>query len=237
MRFAFSHKAYPKIILLIIILILLPAATYSQSESSINIDQVPQKRIRRYLISNAFDKMRDFSLIHPSWKKGVKESDFRVIEKTFRLKDNPANVWNGYRHANSVRMWSGRSVKFGLLISKFSNTVTYRNNDFFPEVDTGQVYFLDLKMLKGLLNLPVAFEIINIDQEDQVIEFSYLENNKSQGKQSIRIIGGRNGGTSIIHKTYFRSSSAFRDDLYPFFHKRFIREFHRNMGRSIRKSA
>lgn len=236
-RISFYHKADLKIILLFILFILLPAVSNSQEVSSIDLKQVPQKKVRRYIISNAFDKMRDFSLIRPSWKKDVRESDYRIIEKSFKLKTNPANAWNSYSHANSFEMWSGRSVRFGLLISKFSNTVTYRSNDFFPEIDTGQVYFLDLKMLKGLLNLPVAFEIIKINQEDQVIEFSYLENNKSQGKQTIRIIDAGNGNTRIVHKTYFRSSSALRDDLYPYFHKRFIREFHRNMNRSIKKSA
>lgn len=225
-----------KVLLCFIVFGLLPALSFSQSESSIDLNQVHQKKVRKYVISNAIDKMRDFSLIHPSWKKDVRESDYRMIEKTFSLKASSANVWNGYRHANSVGMWSGHSVKFGLLISKFSNTVTYDSNNTFPEIDTGQVYFLDLRLLKGLLNLPVAFEIININPEDHTIEFSYLENNKSQGKQIIRIIDQGNGRTSIVHKTYFKSASAFRDDLYPFFHRRFIMEFHRNMNRSIKRT-
>lgn len=225
-----------KVLFCVIVFGLLPALSFSQAESSIDLNQVHQKKVRKYVIANAIDKMRDFSLIHPSWKKDVRESDYRMIEKTFRLKASPASVWNGYRHANSVEMWSGHSVKFGLLISKVSNKVTYDSNNTFPEIDTGQVYFLDLRLLKGLLNLPVAFEIINIDQKDRIIEFSYLENNKSKGKQTIRIVDGEDGFTSIVHKTYFRSASAFRDDLYPFFHKRFIMEFHRNMNRSIKRT-
>ncbi len=214
---------------------LLPAAMASQDVSSINLKEIPQKKVRKFIISGAFDKMRDFSLIHSSWKKDAIESDFRVIEKTFNLKVGHTIVWNTYRHANSIEMWDNRSVKLGLLISKSTNTVTYRNNDFFPEIDTGQVYFLRLRLLKGLLNLPVAFEIIKINQEEEIIEFSYLEKNKSKGKQTIHILDGGNGVTNIVHKTYFRSGSLLRDDLYPFFHKRFIKEFHRNMNRKIRK--
>lgn len=234
-RIAILKEANLKVITLSIILGLLSLAAVSQDKNSIDLDEVSQKRVRKFIIAGAFDKMRDFSLIRPSWKKDVVESDFRIHEKTFRIKYGNAYVWNNYRHANSVEMWNGRSVRFGLLISKKSNTVTYSRNDFSPEIDTGQVYFLGLKFLKGLMNMPVAFEITSINQEDQIIEFSYLENNKSHGKQTIHIIDGGNGQTSIIHRTYFRSNSAIRDDLYPFFHKKFIREFHRNMTRSIKK--
>jgi hypothetical protein len=177
--------------------------------------------------------MHDFSLIRSSWKKDAIESDFRIIEKTFKLKVSHAIVWNTYRYANSMEMWNSRSVKLGLLISKNTNTVTYNSNDFSPEIDTGQVYFLRLRLLKGLLNLPVAFEIIKINQEEEIIEFSYLEKNKSKGKQTLHIFDSGNGGTTIVHRTYFKSGSLLRDDLYPFFHKRFIKEFHRNMGRRM----
>lgn len=226
-----------KVITLSMVMVLLSAVSDSQADSYIDLTEIPQRRVRKFIIAGAFDKMRDFSLIRPSWKKDVNESDFRIIEKTFRLKADNSNVWNKYRRSNAVEMWNGRSVKFGLLISKRSNTVIYRSNNSYPEIDTGQVYFLDLKLLKGLFNLPVAFELISINQEKQIIEFSYLENNKSKGKQIIQIIDGGNGGTSIVHKTYFRSGSAFRDDLYPFFHGRFIREFHRNMLRGMLQGA
>lgn len=236
-RNALSGKAYLKMIVLFIAFGMLPEALVSQVVSSINLKEVPQKKVRKFIISGAFDKMRDFSLIRSSWKKDAIESDFRIIEKTYKLKAGHAIVWNTYRHVNSIDMWNSRLVKFGLLISKRTNTVTYRDNDFSPELDTGQVYFLDLRLMKGLLNLPVAFEITRIDQKDQIIEFTYLEKNKSKGKQTIHIIDGDNGGTSIVHRTYFSSGSAFRDDLYPFFHKRFIKEFHRNMNRKIRKGT
>ncbi len=223
--------------MLLFILGMLPVMTVAQDENSIDLKEITQKKVRKYLISGAFNKMRDFSLIRPSWKKDVIESDFRILEKKFKLKFSNENVWNSYRHANSVEMWESHSVSFGLLISKGSNTVTYKSNSFSPEIDTGQVYFLDLRLLKGLLNLPVAFEITTINQKDQIIEFSYLENNKSQGKQTIHITDGGSGRTSIVHKTWFKSTSKLRDDLYPIFHKRFINEFHRNMSRRIRKTA
>ena len=136
-------KAYQKMIILFLVIGLLPAVSVGQVAGSIDLKEIPQKKIRKYIISGAFNKMDDFSLIHSSWKKDASESDFRIMEKTFNLKIGNAIVWNTYRHSNSIKMWNGRSVKLGLLISKRTNTVTYKSNDFSPEIDTGQVYFLD----------------------------------------------------------------------------------------------
>jgi hypothetical protein len=133
-------------------------------------------------------------------------------------------------------MWNGHSVRFGLLISKCSNSVIYKNNPLFPDIDTGQVYFLDMRLLKGLLNVPAAFEITNIDQKQQMVEFSYIDNNTSLGKQTIQFFDNGKDCTRIVHRSYFKSESALRDDFYPCFHNKFIKEFHRNMKHII-KSA
>ena len=135
------------------------------------------------------------------------------------------------------KVWNGRSVRFSLLISKFTNAITYKKNISFPEVDTGQVYFLDIKLLKGLFNIPVAFEIINIDPLLQKVEFSYIDNNKAIGKQTIQFFDNGTGGTKIVHTSYFKSQSLIRDDIfYPIFHKKFIKEFHANMKRQIKNT-
>jgi hypothetical protein len=69
------------------------------------------------------------------------------------------------------------------------------------------------------------------------MEFSYIENNISQGKQTILFCDGGNGQTKIVHITYFRSKSWLRDDLfYPYFHYKFIEEFHGNMKQLIMKT-
>ena len=159
---------------------------YSQSTETINLEAIPQKKVRKYIISRSIDKMLDFSLIHASCKKNVVESSFKMIEKTFYLTYSLSNVWDLYRHTNAISIWDKKSVRLGLVISKCSNSVIYGNNTSFPEIDTGQVYFLNLRLIKGLFNVPVAFEIINIDPVQQVVEFSYIDNNKSLGKQTLQ---------------------------------------------------
>jgi len=236
-RRTFYGMMIVKVIMAILILVFTSLSCFSQRHTTIDLNEIHQKQVRKYIHSRAIDQMQDFSLIHASWKKQIKESDFHINERIFFLKSSLSDVWEFYRHANLVKSWNGHSVRFGLLIAKSSNSVFYANTSVCPEVDTGQVYFLNLGLLKGLIHIPVAFEIINIDPLTDKLEFSYLEDNKSRGKQSLQFFDNGDGRTRIIHTSYFKSNSRLRDDLlYPYFHKRFIREFHRNMGQLVKKT-
>lgn len=208
----------------------------SQSITRINLSEIPQRKVRNYIVSESIDKMDDFSSIHASWKKNIDKSHFNIIEKSFLLDYDLTDVWDFYRHANILDIWNGKSVRFGILISKCSNTVINSYNSSFHEIDTGDVYFLNLKLLKGILNVEVAFEIITIDLKQRIMEFSYIDNNKSLGKQSIQFFTSGPGRTKIVHLSYFKSNSSFRDKIfYPYFHKKFIREFHENMNDLIER--
>ncbi len=226
-------------ILIFFIISTLPSGyAYSQIPQTINLKDVPQRKVRKYIEARDINHMQDFSVIHASWKKGIDESTFQFHEKTFFLKDKLPHVWDCYNQANPNKSWKGPFVRFGLLISKKSNSVVYSKNSVFPEIDTGQVYFLDLKLMRGLFNLPMAFEIIKLDPILRIIEFSYIDGNKSKGKQTIQFSDNDDGRIRITHKSYFKSDSRFRDNmLYPYFHRKFIKEFHRNMKQMVRATT
>lgn len=210
----------------------------SRGTDTIKLKDISQRKVRNYLVSKDIARMVDFSLIHSSWKKEFNKSDFNIQEKEFYLNYDFSLVWESYRHVNSIKMWTGKSVRFGVLLSKPSNTVVYEGTLPSPEIDTGQVYFLNLRLMKGLVNVPVAFEIINIDQAQQIIEFSYIDSNKSKGKQTIRFFDNGDGRTRIVHTSYFKSGSHLRDNLfYPWFHTKFIKEFHGNMRQLMNNAA
>jgi hypothetical protein len=232
MIFKLRHPALlnPRVLIYLFLSGFISQSSLSQIPQTIKLEEIPQRKVRNYMVSSQIDQMNDFSAIHSSWKSNNSESDFNINEKTFYLNARLPAVWDCYRHVNFVRAWNGKSVRFGLLIVKSTNTVIYPKNSVLPEADTGQVYFLELKLMKGLFNIPVAFEITHIDEALQIIEFSYIDGNKSEGKQTIRFFDNGDGTTRIVHRSYFRSNSSFRDNiLYPFFHKKFIREFHENM--------
>ena len=235
LRVTLSRIVNLNLIILLLVCWFLPTSGNSQNLKSINLEEIPQRKVRRYIALREIDQMSDFALIHASWKKNIDVSDFKVNEKIFYLNYELSSVWNSYRNADPNHNWNRHSIRLGLLISKYTNAVVYTDNSTFPEVDTGQVYFLNLRLMKGLINVPVAFEIINIDQKQQLFEFSYIDNNKSQGKQTIQFFDNGDGTTKIIHRSYFKSKSWFREDLlYPYFHKKFIKEFHRNMKQLVK---
>jgi hypothetical protein len=234
LRIALSGLSNIKINILLFIFGLSSLIGVSQNLKIIDLKEIPQRRVRKYITSRSIDQMHDFSSIHASCKKDINVSDFNIVEKTFYLKYSLAKVWDWYSHGNLFKTWDGRSIRLGLLILKSSNSVIYVKNSFFPEIDTGQVYFLNLRLMKGIINIPVAFEIINIDRVNRILEISYIDNNKSQGKQTIQFFDNGDGRTMIIHRSYYKSGSRFRDELlYPEFHKKFIKEFHRNMKQCI----
>jgi hypothetical protein len=237
LRIALSGISNIKVNILLFVFGLSSLLCVSQNLKIIDLKEIPQRRVRKYITSRSIDKMHDFSSIHASCKKDINESDFKDVEKIFYLKYGLSKVWDCYSHGNPFKTWDGPSISLGLLISKSSKSVAYIKNSYFPEIDTGQVYFLNLSLMKGLVNIPMAFEIINIDRIKKILEISYIDNNKSQGKQTMQFFDNGDGRTMIIHRSYYRSGSRFRDDLlYPCFHKKFIKEFHRNMKQCIKNT-
>ncbi len=207
---------------------------FSQRAQTICLTEIPQKQVRNYIEKRDINYMQNFSAIHASWNKDSAKSTYRIHEKTIFFKNSLEDVWGCYRHSNPVKSWNTHFIRVGLVISKGTNTVTYINNCDHPEIDTGQVVFLDLKLLKGIFSVPLAFEITNIDPFQKILEFSYIEGNTTQGKQTVQFFDNGDGRTRIVHRSYFKSFSPFRDKfLYPHFHSKFIKEFHRNMKHEL----
>lgn len=203
------------------------------SLNDIDLDQIHQKKIRKYIEIQIEENKHSFSDIQPSCFIGKNMSAFSKNEMIFFLKGNFKDIWQGYITENPAYSWNARKVSFGVLLERFPNNILY-NHDPINGVNTGQVYFLNLKVLKGIYNLPVAFEIITVDTVAKLIEFSYLKGNKSSGIQQIKFLDLGNGQTEIVHTSYFKSDSDLRDKwIYPFFHKKIVNDFHRNMRKLL----
>ena len=146
------------------------------------------------------------------------------------------SLWEHYRSTKPDDAWDTGMTRLGIAwdpsVRRFF-TSGDRDLEAFLE---GQVYVLELRLL-GFYRLPVAFRIARLDQSSRVIEFVYLQVNKSNGLQRIVFNSGpdsRNGSTTIIeHSSWFRSESPGRDSfLYRPFHEAFIDAFHRSLARS-----
>ncbi len=208
--------------------------TAQSIDCSIDLTLIKEKSVKEFIVEQHIDRLDNFFKIKSSWKMNNDVNSYHKHIKTFKVKRSLSDVWECYNKADPVQTWNGRKIDFGLLISKYTDSLLYKSKGSFIELDTGQVYFLNLKLLMGIFNIPVAFEIINIDDENKIIEFSYIDGNISKGKQTLQFIQLEDGTTQIVHRSYFRSDSNLRDSIYPYYHKKIIKGFHRNMRRNIR---
>jgi hypothetical protein len=207
-----------------------PYCLAQNSWNDIDLCQIQQKKVREMVAALQNEKNTGLYELEPTCKPGQILEGYRELESSYRIKGDMLQVWECYTSTSPAKSWNGRTVSFGLLISKYRNTLLYRNEDLYTGVDTGQVIYVNLRIMRGLYNLAVGFEIISVDPVNRSITFSYLKGGKSRGRQTIYFKPADNGYTDILHHTSFKSNSYLRDHfIYPHFHKILINEFHRNM--------
>jgi hypothetical protein len=213
------------------ILILFELNSYSQTSiDCIDLSRIPQRKIRHLIQHERNTTIHYLTDFKPSCKDDQEYTDFTVMENSYLIKEKPEDVWRIYKNTNLSAAWTGKMISFGLLFSKWSDQIQYNNEPAYSKIDTGQVFFIDLKIFKGLYNLPVGVQVLKIDSLLHSFTFSYLEGGKSRGLQTIRLIDADNGFTRVIHTSAFKSNSPFRDKhLYPFFHTKILNEFHQNI--------
>ena len=199
----------------------------------VDINQVPYQSIFHYLDNLKSLNINTFTEIKPSCNNENEVEGFGQSIRQFKIKSDIENVWNSYKIANPSDTWQSRMICFGFMYSRNTNSLMYRNN-IYSGINEGQIIYVNLKLLKGFFNLATAFEIVDVDNENKIIEFSYIEGGKAKGIQILHFIPTPKGETIITHTSYFKSDSKFRDKwLYCHFHNKIINQFHRNVKRMI----
>lgn len=202
--------------------------------TDIETERIPQAKIREFIQNQQERNIITFSDIEPSVYPNASIEGYKVRENEYGLKQDVQQVWQHYLHSNPGDSWNGKKVSFGFLFAKKEKRLVYRNQ-FVSEIDTGMVVYINMKLMMGLKSLSTAFQFINIDTEDKIIEFSYLKGQDSEGKQRLQFFGTPNGRTRIVHTSFYKTKSVVKNKfLYPFFHTRLTNEFHRNMKRMIK---
>lgn len=224
-----------KLILFILLVTPFPAWT-QMSLNDLQIHRVPQKKVVEFVQHQMLThNFTAFQEIQPTLIDANQTSGFRTHRATYKVKSDLPDVWQGYQNANPSESWEGKRFSFGFAFNRNKEELVYRENKNTNGVEEGQMFYVNLKLMAGVYNLAVAFEIITVDPEQKVMEFSYLEGGQSKGMQRIELVENSKGETDIIHTSFFKSDSKFRDAvLYPFFHKRIINEFHRRMRKRFK---
>jgi hypothetical protein len=183
--------------------------------------------------NNGLHSLNDFANINHSLTHNPDVSSFHRHVKTFSFKHRIEEVWSAYKTIGPVKTCTGSMLSFGLQYSRKNHKITYHEDDH-GDIETGQIVFLRLRLLWGAVNIGVGHEITEVNEDDKFIHMCYLEGGASRGMQYIRLKETGDGHTQIIHETYYKSQSDFRDkQLYPALHGLIISEFHRNVRRKL----
>jgi len=205
----------------------------SNSQTSIDcidLSRIPQRKLRNFLKHERENNIRTLADFRPSCVNDQETSGFCIMQNTYLIKESLDIVWDAYRNTNLAQAWNGKMISFGLLFSKWSDQIQYWNDELFTGIDTGQVFLIDLKIFRGLYNLPVGVQVLKIDSLLRTVTLSYIEGGKSKGFQTIHLFNDENGYTKVVHTSAFKSCSKFRDKhLYPYFHTKVLNEFHWNI--------
>ena len=129
--------------------------------SEINFNKIPQKKVCEYLIEQQNHQIQSFTDIKPSIKTNSKIKGYKTHVKEYFFKDSLAKVWQHYLVTNPGDSWNGKKVSFGMLFSKKDKKIVY-SDESISQIDTGQIVYLNLKLLKGIANLATVFEFITI---------------------------------------------------------------------------
>jgi hypothetical protein len=128
-------------------------------------------------------------------------------------------------------------LNFGLQYSRSKKELTFPGDEY-KGIEKGQIVFLNLCVFWKMINLAVGHEVTEVNEEKKRIQTSYLKHGASEGLQNITLESTAEGFTRIIHETFYKGRSAFRDKvIYPRFHTIAITEFHANIKKKIKSMA
>lgn len=174
-------------------------------------------------------KLEDFE---PSLTSSDNVDQFYKVEKTYEQPGNIQDVWEVYCHTDPKILWKGPKSKFRMAYSSPSHVGFFRKESIIPCLSLGMIYNLRLKVL-AFYKIPVTFEITELSYDKKIIEFTYGMDNRSHGKQILHFESSETG-TKVTHTSYYLSGNKIRDKkLYPYFHEKYLDEFHENIKKRL----
>lgn len=148
-------------------------------------------------------------------------SDMNYQVDTYTFKGDAQRAFDLLISLKPYEIWDGSS-RFEMEFDPSQKMFLGKHQNL-PDIKEGQIFFLELDITKKM-QIPVAFQVVELDSKRKTVSFSYLKQNKSKGIQRITFV--QDGESfNIVHETHFKSDSKFRDKhLYGFFHTRLLND-------------
>lgn len=208
----------------------------SHIKKDIDLSRILPKKIIDFIHSHNLYQLADFAKLQSFCRKKTDTANFREHSKTYQVDHCAEDLWAVYKTIHPKYAWNGNMIQYGMYYSRTENKLVYIDDEY-TGAAVGQIVFIQLRVLGGLVKLAVGHEITAVNDDEKYLETSYLHKGKSLGSQRIYIKEGKNGGAEITHHTIYKSDSKLRDKLlYPFFHTKAITEFHTNIRNHLKRA-
>ena len=196
------------------------------SLDKLDFNRIRQKKIIEFVRTQKRNGKKTFYELNSFCYRKQDSIKFSQISSTYLIREKAEKVWDGYLRMCPFEAYSGNRVGFGFIYSKKDDKIIY-SGDIYDKLEVGQQYFFNIRVLGGIKNMGVADEVTGLDESTKTIRFCYLQYGKTEGTQEISLKETPDGYTQVTHKSWYHSSSKFRDRvLYPYFHNLTIGEYH-----------
>ena len=210
--------------------------TTAPKTMEVDLEQIQYPKVREFLKANGLRNPSDFTNLHPVCYDPAAADSYHSHHEEFLIRQPVDVVWKIYKTIPPVEAWNGDMVSFGLLYGRGNNNLSYLH-DSYDGMEKGQIIILNLRLFWGLLNIAVAHEVAEVNEEKRMIKLCYMAGGASEGSQWITLKETSDGFTLVDHQTFYKSKSMFRDkQLYPGLHTKAIAEFHHNVKRKAESS-
>ncbi|MFT6866092.1 MAG: hypothetical protein ACJA08_000919 [Cyclobacteriaceae bacterium] len=200
--------------------------------SDIDFSRVNKKTIEKFFIKEKISHTDELIPLCFSEDKG----SYSKHTKEYVVKADIDSIWNCYVYLHPTQCWDSDMISFGMMYSRAQKKLYYRDSEY-DSLQPGQLYFISLKIIGSIFQIPVIHEISQVDHHKKIIKSCYLKSGRSEGSQWIKLFKIDDHTTKIIHETKYKCESVLREKhLYPYFHSKAVNQFHGNIKEAVGKS-
>ena len=111
----------------------------------IDLKRIPQKSIVAFIQEQMDNSVLSFGEVKSTYTKGEDLSQYLIHEEIFKIPHPPEKVWEHYMTANPSKVWKGKMLSFGLMISKEDEEIMYIGEEY-TRAKVGQVFYIELNI-------------------------------------------------------------------------------------------
>jgi hypothetical protein len=193
----------------------------------INTERIKATQTIDYLRIHSLNTAKDLDSVLPLCHS--EGGDFHLHRKAYESNHSFKDTWEAYNNIPPEKAWSGNNLMFSFAYDTIPGKISY-SKDIYEGMKENQLIFIVIKLVFGIFRLAVTHFVHTISEDEKKVKLCYVKGGKSSGSQYIYFEELSANKTKIIHHTYYKSESNFRDKwLYPPIHEMIINQFHTNV--------